>query len=416
MMGSFFEKFVNQIQIENYIKNIKNRKIVIWGAGEDGKVLHKILLNKKQSVYAFVDKKACKSDFEFNGIKVEAPEFLMKNKGEFYVFVAANFYEEIELFLNNNGYFEIHDYLYILHKPIEIEKNEEYIDKYGNIIKGSKGTKIKFIAYNSVLNIGVDCVLEEKNSIYCVNSNISIGAGSNLGRNTKITSINSSISIGSNCKLGINGSIDCTNNSDIKIGDDCFFGERYIMCLNNGIINIGTECYFEEKCHIDCNDNSNIHIGNQCNFGEKYLACCVNDSILNIGKGSTFGESFFLFSYYGGVVKIGNDCMVSLYVTVGNNDGHPVFDINTGVQFNKNNDIIIGNHVWLGNKCTIISGSDIGDGSIIGANSLVNKKFPNNCTIAGNPANLKRKDIAWDRSETNIDLINKKLYWNKTIK
>jgi acetyltransferase-like isoleucine patch superfamily enzyme len=123
----------------------------------------------------------------------------------------------------------------------------------------------------------------------------------------------------------------------------------------------------------------------------------------------------FLFSFFGSTVKIGRDCMMSKFITIGNNDGHPIYDIETNKQINIKRSIIIGNHVWLGTKCTILSGSKIGEGSIVGANSLVNRKFDNNCIIAGNPACLKRKDIAWERSKEQVDLIEQKLYWNRTI-
>ena len=55
----------------------------------------------------------------------------------------------------------------------------------------------------------------------------------------------------------------------------------------------------------------------------------------------------------------------------------------------------------------MLSNSEIGDGSIIGGNSVINKKFTNNCVVAGNPARLVRKDVAWDREEVNSDLIDK---------
>jgi len=83
-------------------------------------------------------------NFEFYGTKVALPEILKGNKENYYVFVATEYQKEIEGFLIENDYLEGNDYLYILHKPIEIEKNEEYIDIYGNPIKGIQGTKINF--------------------------------------------------------------------------------------------------------------------------------------------------------------------------------------------------------------------------------------------------------------------------------
>lgn len=105
--------------------------------------------------------------------------------------------------------------------------------------------------------------------------------------------------------------------------------------------------------------------------------------------------------------------MVSLNVSILNNDAHSIFDIYTNSQINKENIITIKSHVWLGIKSTVLSSAEIGEGSIVGANSVVNKKFPNNCTIAGSPAKLLRKNIAWEREETEIRLIDKK-YFNLT--
>ncbi|MDR3310631.1 MAG: hypothetical protein LBS90_04730, partial [Oscillospiraceae bacterium] len=34
-------------------------------------------------------------------------------------------------------------------------------------------------------------------------------------------------------------------------------------------------------------------------------------------------------------------------------------------------------------------------GSVVGSYAVVAKKYPNNCAIAGNPARIVRRDIAW---------------------
>ena len=48
----------------------------------------------------------------------------------------------------------------------------------------------------------------------------------------------------------------------------------------------------------------------------------------------------------------------------------------------------IGNNVFIGEKATILMGTNIGDNCIIGANSLVKGDFPSNSVIAGNPAKV----------------------------
>ena len=50
--------------------------------------------------------------------------------------------------------------------------------------------------------------------------------------------------------------------------------------------------------------------------------------------------------------------------------------------------IVIGNNVWIGDKCTILSGVSIGDGCIIAANSVVTQNVPSYTVVAGVPAKI----------------------------
>jgi len=50
--------------------------------------------------------------------------------------------------------------------------------------------------------------------------------------------------------------------------------------------------------------------------------------------------------------------------------------------------IAIGRNVWIGANSVVLDGSDIGDNSIVVANSLVNRRFPPNSIIQGNPAKV----------------------------
>ena len=51
-------------------------------------------------------------------------------------------------------------------------------------------------------------------------------------------------------------------------------------------------------------------------------------------------------------------------------------------------DIYIGDDVWISTGCIIIPGASIGEGSVVAARSLINKKFPKNCLIGGIPAKI----------------------------
>jgi len=55
--------------------------------------------------------------------------------------------------------------------------------------------------------------------------------------------------------------------------------------------------------------------------------------------------------------------------------------------------VCIGRNVWLGEQVCILPGVNIGDGAIIGANSVVTRNIPARTIAAGNPAYvIKRFD------------------------
>lgn len=59
--------------------------------------------------------------------------------------------------------------------------------------------------------------------------------------------------------------------------------------------------------------------------------------------------------------------------------------------------IIVKNHVWIGAKSTILKGTKIVDGSVIGAGSLCTGLLSDEKSIyAGQPAKLIKKNINWE--------------------
>ena len=53
-------------------------------------------------------------------------------------------------------------------------------------------------------------------------------------------------------------------------------------------------------------------------------------------------------------------------------------------------DIIVGNDVWIGAQCVILSGVTIGHGAVIAANSVVTKDVPPYAIVGGSPAKIIR--------------------------
>ena len=74
-------------------------------------------------------------------------------------------------------------------------------------------------------------------------------------------------------------------------------------------------------------------------------------------------------------------------------------------------DTVIGNDVWIGQNAVILPGVHIGDGAIIGANSVVGKDVGPYTIVAGNPAKVLRKRF----DDELIDLLLAFKWWDKEI-
>lgn len=66
----------------------------------------------------------------------------------------------------------------------------------------------------------------------------------------------------------------------------------------------------------------------------------------------------------------------------------PPFERNNYSGKELDTDIFIGDDVWISTGCIILPGASIGNGSVVAARSLINKKFPKNCLIGGIPAKI----------------------------
>lgn len=91
-------------------------------------------------------------------------------------------------------------------------------------------------------------------------------------------------------------------------------------------------------------------------------------------------------------ITIGDDVAISENVVIRDSDNHKL--IQDGYQSTQ--PIVIGNHVWIGMNSVILKGVTIGDGAVIAAGSVVTKDVPPASLVAGVPAKIKKKNIAWE--------------------
>jgi acetyltransferase-like isoleucine patch superfamily enzyme len=116
----------------------------------------------------------------------------------------------------------------------------------------------------------------------------------------------------------------------------------------------------------------NVFIGNNVYFNRNVLIAGVPDpdSSVYIGENCLFGPNIII-------------------VSGEHNYEHPTLSMrNSGVLAGP---IIIEKDCWIGGNVTITKGVKIGQGSVIGANSVVTKDIPPFSLAAGCPANVLKQ-------------------------
>ncbi|MGH7146277.1 MAG: acyltransferase [Nitrospiraceae bacterium] len=119
-----------------------------------------------------------------------------------------------------------------------------------------------------------------------------------------------------------------------------------------------------------------IGIGRGVDFG-------LNGHLISLGECASIGADTCLRG--NGEIVIGDHVMMGEQVLIYTQD-HRI----TKGGFNGYivKDVVIGNHVWIGGRVTILKGVTIGDNAVIGAGSVVTKDVPSGAVAAGAPARV----------------------------
>ena len=133
----------------------------------------------------------------------------------------------------------------------------------------------------------------------------------------------------------------------------------------------------------------NVKIAEKARIGDLTEFTTNHDGVISIGREVRLNRGATICAYT--EVSIGDYSMVGEFVSIR--------DANHGIargelvrsQPHDAKPIRIGSDVWVGRGACILPGVTIGDGAIIGANSIVTKDVPANCIAAGIPAKVIRE-------------------------
>ena len=134
---------------------------------------------------------------------------------------------------------------------------------------------------------------------------------------------------------------------------------------------VGENCYIEPPFHANFG-GAHVHLGRNVymNFG----VTMVDDTHIYVGAYTMFGPR----------------------VTVAP-AGHPILPELREEAYQYNMPVHIGRNCWIGAGAVILPGVSIGDNTVVGAGSMVNKDLPANVVAVGNPCKVLREIDGRDR-------------------
>lgn len=147
------------------------------------------------------------------------------------------------------------------------------------------------------------------------------------------------------------------------------------------------------------NDNVHVEIGPSRHFVDVFIRCSFSDGQkCVIGPHTTISGANIILDECSSCF-IGEDCKLSNSIRIWGSDGHAIMDKDTKEFLNKpTHPVIIGNKCWIGEAVRIQKGAIIPDNTIVGAGSIVTKKFTEeNTIIAGSPAKIIKQNVIWSR-------------------
>lgn len=163
-----------------------------------------------------------------------------------------------------------------------------------------------------------------------------------------------------------------------ECGNKCVISKNFTL-VGGKNITIGKCVLFSKNITLSAWDNfhgqtfqPNILIGDNCSFGEGAHITSINS--IEIGNGVLMGKNVTITDNSHG------------YCSKDEAEIPPI----RRTLFSKGA-VIIGDNVWIGDKVTVLPNVSIGEGCIIGANSVVTKDLPANSICAGNPCKIIKK-------------------------
>jgi acetyltransferase-like isoleucine patch superfamily enzyme len=171
-----------------------------------------------------------------------------------------------------------------------------------------------------------------------------------------------------------------------------FLAPRTLLRNTSGI-RFGSNVTLEAGVLIDGLAEFGIVLGDNVSIGA--YSIIRGSSPTHVGEGLLLGNhsscDAYCFFGAGGMITIGEHVIMGQHVCFhAETHNHDSIEVSIRTQGVTPMPIVVEDDCWIGANVTILGGSKLGRGSIVGAGAVVRGEFPPYSVIAGVPARLIR--------------------------
>lgn len=172
------------------------------------------------------------------------------------------------------------------------------------------------------------------------------------------------------------------------------FGSRDVVCT--GFVFLGKDVELSARKGFGrIVLGSWVHIGDQCHIR-------AHEGSIHIGSKTVMGRDNTINAYLD--ILIGVECVFSDSIYMCDFD-HRFSDVKIPIRLQGiiKSPVRIGDNTWIGTKVTVVRGSNVGAGSVIGANSVVKGVIAPMSVAVGVPAKVIKSRLEVDAAQLEVE-------------
>jgi len=156
-------------------------------------------------------------------------------------------------------------------------------------------------------------------------------------------------------------------------------------------ITIGTGCLLDDHVCIDARGpEADVRLGSHVLVARNTIVRSRGRELW-IGDGSNIGSNCMIGT--NGKLILGRNVLIGGYAYICAGGSHRFDDLETPILHQdcpSRGGIAIGDGAWLGARVTVLDGANVGEGTVVGAHSLVTQSLPDMTVCHGTPARVIR--------------------------